>query len=119
MQYRDVIKKLKSLSNPKAVAGMARFGINPKNTYGVSIPNLRKMAKEIGKDHPLSQELWKSGIHEARILACMIDDPRLVTEKQLIKWAKDFDSWDVCDQCCGKLFGIINHAGQYPGLVDA
>jgi len=83
---------------------MARFGINPKSTYGVSVPNLRKMAKEIGRDHPLAQQFWDSGIHEARILASMIDDPNQVTKEQMDAWIKDFDSWDVCDQCCMNLF---------------
>ena len=63
MQYENILKKLKTLSDPKAVEGMARFGINPKSTYGVSVPNLRKMAKEIGRDHPLAQQLWDSGFH--------------------------------------------------------
>lgn len=112
MKYKQVLKKLKSLSNPKAVAGMARFGINPKNTYGVSIPNLRDMAKEIGLNHKLAQQLWKSGIHEARILACMIDDPKKVTKKQMEKWVKDFDSWDICDQCCTNLFDKTEFAYQ-------
>ena len=104
MQYREILKKLKSLSNPKAVEGMARFGIIVKNAYGVSIPHLRKMAKEIGKNHELAEQLWKSGIHEARLLAGMIDDPKVVTEEQLERWVKDFDSWDMCDQCCSNLF---------------
>jgi len=104
MQYNDIIEKLKSLSDPEAVKGMARFGINPENTYGVSIPNLRKMAKEAGKDHALARQLWTSGIHEARILASMIDAPKVVTEEQMEAWVKDFDSWDVCDQVCMNLF---------------
>jgi 3-methyladenine DNA glycosylase AlkD len=104
MNNSDVLKKLRSLSNPKAVAGMARFGINPENTYGISIPNLRKMSKQIGKDHTLAQQLWLSGIHEARILAGMIDEPEKVTEKQMEEWVRDFDSWDVCDQVCSNLF---------------
>ena len=104
MQYADVITKLNSLSDPKAVEGMARFGINPKNTFGVSVPNLRAIAKEAGKDHALAQQLWASGIHEAQILASMIDDPKMVTEEQMESWVKDFDSWDVCDQCCMNLF---------------
>jgi len=99
-----LIDKLKSLSDPEAVAGMARFGINSKNTYGVSIPVLRKMAKEIGRNHLLAQRLWNSGVHEARILAGMIDSPEEVTEKQMERWVKDFDSWDVCDQVCSNLF---------------
>jgi len=104
MHYNEILRKLESLSDPKAVEGMARFGINPKNTYGVSIPNLRTMAKEIGRSHLLAQQLWLSGIHEARILACMIDSPEMVTEKQMASWVRDIDSWDVCDQCCSNLF---------------
>lgn len=104
MQCENILKKLKALSNPKAVEGMARFGINPENTLGVSVPNLRKMAKEIGKDHSLALKLWGSGIHEARMLASMIDDSNQVTSEQMDAWIKDFDSWDVCDQCCMNLF---------------
>jgi 3-methyladenine DNA glycosylase AlkD len=73
MQHIKILKKLKSLSNKKAIAGMARFGINPKNTYGISIPVLRKMVKQTGKDHFLASQLWDSGIHEARILATMVN----------------------------------------------
>ena len=104
MTFNYILKKLKSISNTKAVAGMARFGINPENTYGISIPTLRKMSKEIGKNHGLAQRLWSSGIHEARILAGMIDEPEKLTDKQLENWVKDFDSWDVCDQVCTNLF---------------
>jgi len=104
MEYEEILTKLKSLSNPKAVAGMARFGINPKDTYGVSIPVLRKMAKQIGRNHLLAKKLWTLGIHEARILAGMIDPPEEVSEDQMEKWVKDFDSWDVCDQVCSNLF---------------
>ena len=107
MQYREIIERLKSLSDPEAVQGMARFGIKPENTYGVSIPNLRSIAKKAGKDHALAQELWASDIHEARILASMVDDPRLVAEEQLEDWVKDFDSWDVCDQVCMNLFDKV------------
>ncbi len=91
---------------------MARFGINPENTYGISIPTLRKIAKGTGKNHQLAQELWESGIHEARILACYIDKPDQVTEEQMDRWAADFDSWDVCDQCCGNLFDQTPFAYQ-------
>ena len=112
MQPKQVINRLKSLSDPEAVKGMARFGINPKNTYGVSIPNLRKLAKEIGRNHELAQQLWETGIHEARILASMIDNPEEVTNEQMESWVKDFDSWDVCDQCCSNLFGKTRSAYQ-------
>lgn len=83
---------------------MARFGINPDRALGVRIPDLRRLAKQVGTDHSLALGLWKTGIHEARILASMIDDPASVTERQMESWAGDFDSWDLCDQCCGNLF---------------
>lgn len=108
MNYKEIIQRIKSLRDPEAVKVMARFGINPKNTYGVSIPHLRTMAKHIGKNHQHALKLWSSGIHEARILAGLIDDPAEVTEGQMEKWVKDFDSWDVCDQCCSNLFDKTN-----------
>ncbi len=99
-----VIRVLEEFRNPENVVGMARFGISSKDTLGIAIPILRDLAKEIGKNHPLALELWKSGIHEARILAGFIDDPDKVTNSQMEKWVKDFDSWDVCDQVCSNLF---------------
>ncbi len=108
----QIIQKLKSLANPKNVEGMARFGISPNNTLGISVPVLRDIAKETGKDHQLAQELWSSSIHEARILACFIDKPEMVTELQMESWVKDFDSWDVCDLCCSDLFDRTKFAHQ-------
>jgi 3-methyladenine DNA glycosylase AlkD len=104
MPYDDILEKLKYLSNPKAVEGMAKYGITAERAYGVSIPNLRTTAKEIGKNHKLAQQLWETNIRETRILAGMIDDPALVTEKQMEKWVKDFDYWEICDQVCQNLF---------------
>lgn len=112
MKYEEILKQLKSLSNPEAIEGMARFGINPNNTYGVSIPDLRKIAQETGKDHTLALQLWSSGIHEARILAGMIDEPEKVTGEQMEAWVADFDSWDVCDQVCSNLFDKTGLAYQ-------
>lgn len=104
MKLDEILRKLKSYSDPSCVEGMARFGINPKNTLGVPIPRLVAIARKAGKDHELAGRLWGSGIHEARILACMIDDPKMVTEKQADAWVKDLDSWDICDQACMRLF---------------
>jgi len=104
MSLKEILAQLKKNANSKNVEGMARFGINPKNTFGVSMPFLRGMGKKIGKNHKLALELWDSGYHEAKILAGIIDDPKLVTEAQMEKWVKDFDSWDVCDQTCMNLF---------------
>lgn len=104
MQYQEILKRLKALANPAIAAGMARFGSRPKKALGISAPNLRKLAKEIGRDHRLALRLWDSGIHEAKILASLIDEPEMVTAAQMERWVKDFDSWDVCDACCCNLF---------------
>ncbi len=104
MNCKQVVKELKSLANSRDVAGMAKFGINPAFVLGIRIPSLKAIARRIGKDHGLALELWETGIHEARVLAALIDDPGQVTEEQMESWAMDFDTWDVCDQCCGKLF---------------
>ena len=110
MTQKEVILYLKNNSNPKDREGMARFGINPKYALGVRVPVLRKLAKKIGKNHKLAEELWESKIHEARILASIIEEPKEVTEKQMEEWVKEFNSWDLCDQCCMNLFDKTNMA---------
>lgn len=92
------------MADPKAVAGMARFGIRSPVAFGVSAPRLRALAREIGKSHVLALELWQTGIFDARILAGLVDEPARVTENQLERWVKDFDSWAVCDGSCNSLF---------------
>jgi 3-methyladenine DNA glycosylase AlkD len=101
---KKILTQLKSLGNPAAAEGMARYGINTEHAYGVSIPNLRKIARKIGKNRPLAEALWSSGIHEARILAGMVCPPAEITHRQLEEWVADFNSWDLCDQCCNSLF---------------
>ena len=110
MEYDDIIRRLQSLANPKNVKGMARYGINQTNNLGISIYQLRPLAKEIGVNHDLAQQLWASGIHDARLLACFIDDPHKVTPEQMDSWAEDFDSWDICDQACTSLFDLTPFA---------
>ena len=104
MEVKQAVDRLMSIGDPKAVEGMARFGIKPSNSFGVSVPKLRALAREIGRDHLLALKLWETELHDARLLATMIDDPRQVTAGQMEKWARDFDSWDVVDGCCGNLF---------------
>jgi 3-methyladenine DNA glycosylase AlkD len=104
MTKDEIILKIKSLYNPINIKGMARFGISSENTFGVSMPVLRTIAKENRKNHTLALELWETGIHEAKILAALIDNPKEVTEEQMEHWVLEFDSWDVCDQCCMNLF---------------
>jgi 3-methyladenine DNA glycosylase AlkD len=106
----EILAELESMSNPANVAGMARYGIRPAKAFGISAPDLRRMAKAIGTDHALALELWKSGAHEARGIAALVDDPARVTRAQMERWAKDFDSWAVCDAACCVLFDRTVHA---------
>jgi 3-methyladenine DNA glycosylase AlkD len=99
-----LVEELRSLGRPENVAGMARYGINPEGTLGVSMPQLRAMAKREGRDHALAEALWATGLHEPRILAALVDEPAEVTAEQMERWVRDFDSWDVCDQVCANLF---------------
>jgi len=104
MQANDVLARLEALESPKDREGMARFGIKPGRALGISMTKLRAIAKEVGRDHDLALELWSSGIHEARLLATIVDDPKRVSREQMESWVADFDSWDVCDQACMNLF---------------
>ena len=107
---QEILRTLRKLGNKENRAGMARFGITTENAYGISIPTLRRLAKKIGTNHRVALQLWKSPIHEAKLLAVFIDDPAEITERQMDRWVRDFDSWDVCDQCCGFLFDKTPYA---------
>ena len=104
MKINSVISELKAVANPDLLRTMLHFGIKTENALGIPLPVLRNLAKKIGKDHALAIELWNTGYHEARILASMIDNYKEVTANQMDSWVNDFNSWDVCDQCCGNLF---------------
>ncbi|HYM14487.1 MAG TPA: DNA alkylation repair protein [Dehalococcoidia bacterium] len=110
MTADEIIADLRAMANPRRAAGMARFGITSTNTLGISVPALRALAKRAGRDHAVALALWESGIHEARILAAMLDQPAKVTKRQMDRWAADFDSWDVVDGCCGDLFDRTPYA---------
>lgn len=104
MELQEIIDRLESLSSPENIEGMAKFGITPEKTYAVKIPELRKIAKETGKNHRLALKLWELDFRETKILACMIDDPKMVSSEQLNEWVLEFDYWEICDQCCMNLF---------------
>jgi 3-methyladenine DNA glycosylase AlkD len=101
---KDVLNSLESKAKPEQLAGMAKYGIATEKRLGISVPEMRKLAKELGRDHELALDLWRTGIAEARIVAGMVGDPAKLTEEQMEEWVKGIDSWDVCDQVCMNLF---------------
>lgn len=111
-QIPALLERLKMEGRPEALPHMAKYGINVEYAYGVAIPNLRKIAKELGRNHNLAMALWETGIHDARILASMLDEPEKVTKIQMDDWADDFNSWDLCDQCCNNLFVFTRHSDE-------
>ena len=100
----EALGKLQAQARPDQLEGMARFGIATDRRLGLSVPTMRRIAKELGKDHKLALALWKTGIPEAQIVAALVDTPEKLTEKQMDAWVKDLKSWDVCDQVCSNLF---------------
>ncbi|MEJ5245641.1 MAG: DNA alkylation repair protein [Bacteroidota bacterium] len=104
MNTKEIIELLRSLENPENKAGMARFGINAENAFGISMKTLEPIARKIKKNHELALELWETGYNEARILAILIADPKIITPEVMDKWTSDFNSWDICDQAAMKLY---------------
>jgi 3-methyladenine DNA glycosylase AlkD len=101
---RRSVAELVRHGNQRNVEGMARFGIRAKKVCGVSKPQLDAIAKRIGKNHELGLKLWKTGIHDARLLGMLISESSQVTAQQMERWVRDFDNWDVCDGTCCHLF---------------
>ena len=100
----EILSAIKKASTPEGIKKKAYFGITEVGNFGLTAPQIKAIARDIGKDHSLALELWETSVHEARHIAVLIADKKMVTEKLMNKWVKDFNSWDIVDDCCGKLF---------------
>jgi 3-methyladenine DNA glycosylase AlkD len=101
-----VLRELKEVADPRVREKMAYFGVNVPKAHGISAPVLHTFARHIGKDHELAEQLWQSGIHEAKILATLLGEPEKVTSAQMERWVRNFDSWDVVDAACCYLYAF-------------
>ncbi len=110
LDVQQVLAQLKSLGTARGLARGAYFGSFPKKAYGISTPVLRRLAREVGRDHALAQRLWATGIHEAQALATLIEEPEEITAAQMERWARDFDSWDITDAACYQCFDATRFA---------
>ncbi len=104
MEYETVMTRLVAMESVGGVEGMRRFGIDTSTALGITLPALRKLAKEIGTDQKMSLKLWDSGVHEGMVLATILGDPKKVSDRQLERWVHGINSWDICDSACGNLF---------------
>jgi len=100
----EVMQELQSKARPDQIEGMAKFAIVGDQRMGVSVPDMRKIAKAVGKNHQLALDLWDTGVPEGMIVAGMIAEPNELTEEQMEDWVVDINSWDICDQVCMNLF---------------
>lgn len=110
MTLREIVAEMRALADPAAVEGMARFGIDTTSALGLSVPQIRNIARRVGCSQTLAEELWDTRIHEARWLASLVADPQAITRSTMDRWVRDFHSWDVCDACCCNLFDRTPHA---------
>jgi 3-methyladenine DNA glycosylase AlkD len=110
MDVESVVVALRKLGSERGREAMTRFAIVSPNALGVSVPDIRALAKRIGRSHDLALPLWKTGIYEARVLTAFIVDPARVTPAQMERWARDFDNWAICDTFCFHLFHRTPHA---------
>jgi 3-methyladenine DNA glycosylase AlkD len=106
----EILAWLKRRGTKRNREGMARYGIVAKHVFGVSVADLRTLAKRHRPDHVLAAALWETGWYEARMLAAFVDDPALVTPRQMDRWARDFENWAICDTVCFHLFDKTPHA---------
>jgi len=106
----SVVASLKKLATKKTRDGMARFAIPSDHAFGVTVADIRKLAKQLGRDHALALALWETGWYEARMLAAFVDEPAAVTPAQMDRCCRDFDSWAICDTLCFHLFDRTPHA---------
>lgn len=100
---QSVLKRLRHYSNKRRLPAMQRYGITTDKALGVPVKRLRIIARDTLGDHGLALQLWVTGVHEARLLATMIENPHQTHEKQLERWLKTVDSWDLCDQLCNNV----------------
>src|SRR6266436_9681751 len=104
-QVKAVLTSLKRLADKRVLEDMSkRYGIYTSKAFGVSMSNIQKLAKDLGRNHELAAALWDTGWYEARMLAALVDEPAQVSPAQMDLWCRDFDNWGICDTACFALF---------------
>ena len=110
MEFDEIIHELESLSDVDYAQNMKNFGIQYVRSYGLRIPQIKRIAKSCGKNHELAQKLWNHGYHETYIMATLVVEEDKVTSSQLNEWVDEFYSWDLVDQACINLLRFIPEA---------
>jgi 3-methyladenine DNA glycosylase AlkD len=103
MSVEEVVAALRAVADPTRLAGMSRVGIETSHALGVSVPDIRRIAKRVGIDQALATSLWGTELHEARAVAALVADPAVMTAREMAAWAADLDSWDLTDMLADTL----------------
>jgi 3-methyladenine DNA glycosylase AlkD len=109
-EVTEILAWLKRHGSKRNRDGMARYGIFSQKMFGISVGDLQRYAKSLGRNHELALSLWETGWYEARMLAAFLDEPAQVTPAQMDRWTRDFDNWGICDTVCMHLFDRTPHA---------
>ena len=111
-EVQSALTWLKRHSTKATRDGMARYGLPSDNAFGVTMANMKVLAKQLGRNHELAAALWDTGWYEARMVTSFVDEPTRVTPSQMDRWCRDFDNWGICDTVCFHLFDRTPHAWQ-------
>ncbi|MGH7566044.1 MAG: DNA alkylation repair protein [Gemmatimonadota bacterium] len=109
-EVKAALSSLERMSTRRDHENLSRFGITASKAFGVSMANIQKVAKGLGRSHELAAALWDTGWYEARMLTSFVDEPARVTSAQMDRWSRDFDNWGIVDTVCFHLFDRTPHA---------
>ncbi|NVJ03632.1 DNA alkylation repair protein [Myxococcus sp. AM001] len=112
MMLSEVMKQLESQGDEKVRQRYVRDGVSD-NVFGVLLGKLRGLAATLGTNHGLGLELWGTGNHDARILACMLLDPAELTEKEARGLLEPLSNANLVDELVSR---VLVHAPIAPRL---
>jgi 3-methyladenine DNA glycosylase AlkD len=110
VRVAQALSWLKKHSSRSVRQGMARYAIPSGNALGVRMADIQKLARQLGRDHALALELWRTDVYEVRMLCAYVDEPARVTAAQMDRQAREFDNWAICDTLCFALWVHTPHA---------
>ncbi len=96
----EALQLIRAEARPEALQALARFAIGGEGRLGLSVPQMRDVARQLGRDHELALALWDTAIPDAQIVAGLIAEPAKLTLAQMDHWTQGMAAWDVCDQAC-------------------
>ncbi len=84
MNQAEVVALLAANADARGIAHWERMGdgTGGVESFGIGLTKLRKLAKQVGRNHGLAQLLWASDNHDVRVIGLLIDEPKKLTREQ-------------------------------------